>query len=56
MVVKFNYMDTDSIVTDIELPEHLVGKGLGQFKLEYDIKEAYFISSKTYCLVFKWTY
>ena len=45
------YSDTDSIVTDIELPNNLVGNDLGQFKLEYKIKEGYFISSKTYCLV-----
>jgi hypothetical protein len=46
------YTDTDSIVTDITLKDELVGSGLGQFKLEYKIKEAYFISAKTYCLVF----
>nr|QBM09675.1 hypothetical protein [Dactylella sp.] len=45
------YMDTDSIVTDKPLHESLIGKELGQFKLEYKIKEAYFISSKTYCLI-----
>lgn len=48
---KIYYSDTDSIVTDIELDNSLVGKELGQFKLEYKLKEAYFISSKTYCLV-----
>lgn len=47
---KVYYTDTDSIVTNIELPEHLVGKGLGQFKLEHKIQEAYFISNKTYFL------
>jgi hypothetical protein len=45
------YMDTDSIVTDKPLREDLVGKDLGQFKLEFKVKEGYFISSKTYCLV-----
>ena len=48
------YTDTDSLVTDIPLENinpDLVGSGLGQFKLEYVIKEAYFISNKTYCLV-----
>lgn len=45
------YSDTDSIVTNTELPVNLVGKELGKFKVEYKIKEAYFISSKTYCLV-----
>lgn len=48
---KIYYMDTDSIVTDIELPKNLIGGKLGQFKLEYKIKKGYFISSKTYCLV-----
>ena len=48
---KIYYMDTDSIVTNIELPKHYLGKNLGQLKLEYKIKKAYFISSKTYCLV-----
>lgn len=45
------YTDTDSIITDIPLRDNLIGKDLGQFKLEYKIKEAYFISNKTYCLV-----
>lgn len=49
---KLYYTDTDSIVTDIELPSSLVGKNLGQFKLEYSkIKRGYFITSKTYCLI-----
>jgi hypothetical protein len=47
------YTDTDSIVTDIPLNESLVGPNLGQFKLEYEIKEGYFNSAKTYCLVLK---
>jgi DNA polymerase type B, organellar and viral len=45
------YMDTDSIVTNIQLPNHIVGIELGKFKLEYKIKKAYFISNKTYCLL-----
>ena len=45
------YTDTDSIVTNIPLDNELVGKDLGQFKLENKVKEGYFISSKTYCLV-----
>jgi hypothetical protein len=44
------YSDTDSIVTNIKLPENLVGKELGKFKLEYIIKKAIFITSKTYML------
>jgi hypothetical protein len=45
------YTDTDSIITDKPLPEKLVGDKLGQFKLEHRIKEGYFISNKTYCIV-----
>nr|YP_010029631.1 hypothetical protein J2C28_mgp25 [Beauveria lii]QOU11072.1 hypothetical protein [Beauveria lii] len=48
------YSDTDSIVTDIKLDfsdnKKLVASH--KLKLEYsDIKEAYFISNKIYCLV-----
>ena len=45
------YMDTDSIVTDIPLDPEIVGEKIGQFKLEYVIKEGFFISNKTYCLI-----
>jgi DNA polymerase elongation subunit (family B) len=44
------YSDTDSIVTDIELPYYLIGRNLGQLKLENKVKKAYFISGKTYLL------
>jgi hypothetical protein len=40
-------------VKDISLEEIIpdkVGSKLGQLKYEYKIKEAYFISNKTYCL------
>jgi hypothetical protein len=47
---KIYYMDTDSIVTNIQLPADKVGNNLGKFKLEYEIMEGYFISSKLYCL------
>ena len=47
------YSDTDSIVTNIPLDDRLVGNALGQYKLEYTIQKAYFISSKTYCLILK---
>lgn len=47
---KIYYTDTDSIVTDIKLDENLVGVGLGQFKLEHEIMEGYFISNKTYVI------
>lgn len=45
------YSDTDSIVTNTRLDSSLVGTKLGQFKLEHIIKEAYFISSKTYLII-----
>ena len=45
------YTDTDSIVTDIELSNNIVNSNIGMFKKEYFIKEGYFLSSKTYCLV-----
>lgn len=47
---KIYYMDTDSIVTDILLPDNLLGNKLGQFKLEHVLLKGYFLSSKTYCL------
>jgi hypothetical protein len=47
---KIYYSDTDSIVSNIKLPSELVGNDLGQFKLEYIIKKAIFITSKTYML------
>ena len=46
------YSDTDSIVLDKNyLDPSWIGDKIGQFKLEYIIKEAYFISNKTYCLI-----
>ena len=46
------YSDTDSIVLDKHhLDPNWIGDSIGQFKLEYTIKEAYFISNKTYCLI-----
>ena len=42
------YSDTDSIVTNISLPSHLIGSDLGQLKIEHVIKKGYFLSSKTY--------
>lgn len=50
---KIYYSDTDSLVLDFPLENldtELVGKNIGKFKLEYVIKEGYFISNKTYCL------
>ncbi len=46
------YSDTDSIVTDIELPTDMVDpKILGKLKLEHKVVRGYFISAKTYCLI-----
>lgn len=45
------YTDTDSIISDIPLDDIFIGNELGKFKLEHKIKQAYFISNKTYCLV-----
>ena len=48
---KLYYSDTDSIVTNIELPESLVNeKELGLLKLEHKVNEAIFISNKIYYL------
>ena len=46
------YSDTDSIVLDkIYFNKEWISSEIGNFKLEYQIKEAYFISNKTYCLL-----
>ena len=47
------YTDTDSLILDKnKLQSEWIGQEIGQFKLEFDnIKEGYFISNKTYCLV-----
>jgi hypothetical protein len=41
------YCDTDSIITDKHLP---TGDGLGDLKLEYNIKRGVFLQPKAYCL------
>lgn len=52
--VKFSdylyYSDTDSAVTSIPLPDHMVGDGLGQFKLEHKFKKGIFLCPKVYGL------
>lgn len=48
---KIFYSDTDSLITDTPLNKEIVGKDIGQFKLEHIVSRAYFVSSKTYCLV-----
>lgn len=46
------YSDTDSIVTNIKLPNNLVNENeLGKLKLEHTIKKGIFITGKTYCLI-----
>ena len=47
---EFNlyYSDTDSWVVDKELPSYMVGKELGQVKLEHTITRAVFLAPKVY--------
>lgn len=48
------YSDTDSLVTDIKLPDNMVDtKEIGKLKLQHEIKKGIFISGKTYCFVTK---
>lgn len=44
------YCDTDSLVVDTPLPSKYQGTSLGKLKLEYKVKEGYFINNKLYCL------
>ena len=51
---KIYYTDTDSLVIDINSLQFIrqyIGNEIGKFKIEYYIKEGFFISNKTYCLV-----
>lgn len=43
--------DTDSVVLPYPLSEELVGKELGQLKLEYNVKKAIFIRKKLYYIL-----
>ena len=48
------YCDTDSIFTDIPLPDHLIDPDeFGKWKKEDDVKEAVFIASKNYAYINK---
>nr|ABR20837.1 DNA polymerase [Fusarium proliferatum] len=48
---RIYYTDTDSIVTNIKLPDNMIDSNeLGKFKLEHEVVEAYFISDKTYLI------
>lgn len=49
--VKIYYSDTDSIVTNVPLPDWMVGTELGQVKLEHVIKKAVFLAPKVYALI-----
>lgn len=52
MAGSIYYSDTDSIVTNLELPKQMVdNKALGKLKLEHFVEKGYFIAGKTYCLV-----
>ena len=51
---KIYYTDTDSLVIDINSLQFIrqyIGNEIGKFKIEHYIKEGFFISNKTYCLV-----
>jgi len=50
------YSDTDSLIVSkdiipLMLEKGYIGPNIGQFKIEHDIREGYFVSNKTYCLV-----
>lgn len=50
---RLYYTDTDSMVINRPLPDHLVGPQLGLFKLEHVIERAVFLAPKVYALVTK---
>jgi hypothetical protein len=43
--------DTDSVVLPKPLPSHLVGKKLGQMKLEQEVSKGIFLRKKLYCII-----
>lgn len=45
------YSDTDSLVSSCQLPKELVGSNIGQFKLEYRVKQGIFLAPKVYGLL-----
>jgi len=45
------YTDTDSIVTDFKLSDEFIhSKEIGKLKLEFEVKEGYFITDKLYAI------
>jgi len=46
--IKLFYFDTDSVFTNKPLPDYLIGKDIGQWKLEAFCREAIFIAPKVY--------
>jgi hypothetical protein len=48
---KLYYSDTDSAFIFGDLPSDLIGKGLGQVKLEYTINKAVFLAPKVYAII-----
>lgn len=45
------YTDTDSIFVQNKIDESLVNDDIGKFKLEYEIKEGFFIAPKVYMII-----
>lgn len=49
---KIYYSDTDSIVTNVKLPEHMIDSNeLGKLKLEHLVNRGVFISGKLYAII-----
>ena len=46
--INLFYSDTDSLFTDSELPEEVIGNNIGQFKLENIFKEIIFLGPCRY--------
>jgi hypothetical protein len=49
--IKIFYSDTDSVYTNKPLPDYLVGKELGKWKLEGFYEEGVFVAPKVYGLI-----
>lgn len=45
------YTDTDSVVLQNKLPDEIIGKDLGQIKLEHEVKEGMFERNKLYYIL-----